>query len=541
MKNKISTYQFINTIESNDSNIFSEIISVKTVKQSYILFLHKLSISDIPEDAELFKRLSKYSPTKVDKFITKLTVCMTPQSYEVTAKKELYRKDHSFVNRIYADQMWRLNADPIAKIITEYRGLLFHKIPDSKYLSQKHIKKLNSKSIKAYPYAYSCSSTAVGLFCNISSGFKIDSEGVSKISNFTELFANVFNTKNLTFKKLSSKKTQEFIENTPSDNYFKIDKSKYALILQYAALNVMCGRNHSEVTSAQTIKKNVLFEGSDGYIYINNLSKAELAYLKDNNKYIPLDEYGRRYTVLNSIKKTVRNMMFSGRFEYDIDSSALMTLINIVFGNYQKETDENVIQRLKRTYPAIYELVSSKKITRYTVAEAFGCSVEEAKKLITTLLFDPFNRIKYRFRRKREKQVKFAIQLIRELRHLSKTVEFIIFEAAEEQVNMHYKFNGIKIKDIRTIVAEDIRISKFKNPKKFGRGKKYFGKKLFRFYAIIENGIRTVMMEYAEKIGSHYNQLHDCIFIDKKIETKNLTDYVRYKTGFIYLFSEHKI
>lgn len=538
MKHKISTHSFTDTIESNNINIFSEIITLAAVKQAYLYFLTQLTISDNQSDQNLFRELSEFSPKKVQKFIIKLTTCLLPESYEVTAKKELYRDNYSFVARIYADQIWRLNTDPIAKIIISYKGPLFRKIPESKYLSQKHINKLNSKGINAYPYAYSFSPTIIGIYCLISAGNKIDLEGVSQVNNFKELFANAFDSKNIKFKKLGSKKTKEFEANTPPDNYFKIRKQVFCELMQHAALSVMCGKNHSEVTSIQTLKKNVMFEGADGYLYINNLSRAELEYLKDNRKYLPLDEYGRRYTILNSIKKSIRTAMFKGRFEYDIDSSAVMTLLNIRFSGFRKESEENFIKQIRETYPSIFKLISEKKATRYLVAEAFGCTYGQAKQLTNTVVFDPANRIKYKFKRKRETQVKFTIQLIRELRHLSRVVQYIVFDSTEDEVNLNYKYNGLTIKEIRTIVSEDIRISKFNNPKKFGRGKKYHGKKLFRLYAIMENGVRKAMMEYAEKIGSHCNQLHDCIFIDQKIQVRHLTNYIQYRTGYTYLFGE---
>ncbi len=221
-----------------------------------------------------------------------------------------------------------------------------------------------------------------------------------------------------------------------------------------------------------------------------------------------------------------------------------MVFLNTYFKDTLKvNIDEtNVAYQIKEKFPCLFEYITNKKIVRYRISDALvNFTYDDVKTLITSLIFDPNRRIVLEFKSKRDSQVNYLIDLVAELRALSKAVEYKIFHSTDDEESKNYKFGKYRIKEIREIVKEDIRINKFKNPKNYGKGKKYFGKRLFRFYAIVENEIRQHMMEYANLIGTDCNQLHDCIFTSDKLDSTDLTRYIKHKTGFLITFSTKKL
>ena len=532
----ISILESLNYLEKESESILSNFITPKNLKVAFMYYLNVLMVSSNSKDNELYRSIIK-SPKKINKFLIKLYDCMLLDSFKVSIAKETYKDEFSNSARIYASKIKRLHKDPIAKMIINFQGPIFVKIPESKYLSAKYINNIKNNSLEPYPFAYKFSPFICTMYRYVVGDFKILESKEQK--NFMNTFTSALNTKDIKFKKISFTKLSEFVLNTPPDNYFKIKKSVYLEMLEDAAIKLMTSKVDSTIMSISTLKKNVMFECS-GYIYFNNLGKAELKYLKDNGTYKPFDNYGRIYGVLNSICKDVRNRMFKGLYEIDISSSALTVLLNVEFTNTCKEEENNVFMLTKEKYPAIFLLLSDKKRVRYLVAEALGISYEKAKELINSILFDPNRRLKLKFKSKRESQVNFTIKLLAELKELAETVHFKIFKSTDEE-NLFYKFNGYSIKEIREIIAEDIRINKFLKPKKYGRGKKYFGKKLFRFYSIIENEIRNTMFQYAKEFDTDCNQLHDCLFTDKQIKPMHMTNYIKYKTGYTILFESKEI
>lgn len=520
-------------IENQNKSLLSHFITYEKVHLSFMSLLeiwstgestHRLAYRDVIK-----------TPKKISKFVLKLHNCLNSDYFEVNKEKEKYKEVHTDTMRIYSNKVRILHKDPIFKKIKPITGDIFRKIEESGYLSSEYARKLNV-SVSSYPYAYSQSYIVMYMMKKI------------KEMTYNEIDKSSDNIKDIVkIKQLNGKKFKSFIENTPDDNYFKIKSDVYRNLLidsyasYYNIMNNMPSSMKSSIKSISILKKNILFESKDGYCYFNNLGKNELRYLKDNNRYLPLDTNGRRYTILNSIKKSIRNIIFKGVFEYDIESSALLMLLNTKYTNTLKSDRKNLFNEVKKHNPCIFELISDKLLTRHKIANAISGNIEDAKVLITSLIFDPNRRTKIKFKSNRDKQVKFLIDLIKEIRELSIFVNYKIFESTENEENINYKFNGIKIKDIRNIISEDIRINKYIKPKNFGKGKKYFGKKLFRFYTMMENEVRTKMIEFAKNNNTHVNQLHDCIFTEKELNVKLLMDYVYNKTGYTILFSKKEI
>ena len=208
----------------------------------------------------------------------------------------------------------------------------------------------------------------------------------------------------------------------------------------------------------------------------------------------------------------------------------------------------NTVSDLRFEYPAINHLLENKHSSRRAISSALGISEKDAKVFITSLIFDPFKR-NLLFNEKynnalanysNRKEVIYTKNLLREVNEFSRSIHYKIFKSEKE-----YNIFGISSFAIRNKIQKDILNDKIKNPKKYGKGRKLFGKELARFYFFLESKIRERIIKYStlrlKDIDCEILQIHDCIVLPKEFNKtfslKDLSEVIEKTCDFKIKFS----
>jgi len=283
-------------------------------------------------------------------------------------------------------------------------------------------------------------------------------------------------------------------------------------------------------SSFATIMKHS-YKFDNDYVYVLNVThKAAI-----NGK-------GRKYTVVSNLNKELRKRLFANHIEIDLNSFAQSASLNLYFIQSKLDmTDANI----KYLFPEHFKLLKDKNAYRQQVSYAYGhIGIKKAKKILQTLTYSPDANTIYTYLKdsKLPKSAKSKIKRTAEL----KMKKFI----AEAKVlrNSTLKFasektiviNGVK-RNMLNVIDEDIAENN-KKLKGNGRGKNLSDRRAFRTIELYENTIRKAMIYTAKKHFGIKNvyQIHDCIIVDKMLNTEQFENIISKLTRSNLSFSYEK-
>jgi len=273
--------------------------------------------------------------------------------------------------------------------------------------------------------------------------------------------------------------------------------------------------------------------GSDNeYVYIRNDVISE-----------HLDGSGRQYTRLGTLSKSIRQLILRGYTEVDMDSAIQTVLVNLYYYNTIKSRTETSLADFKKDFPAHYELLSDKKRFRRKIAAAFKCDEKAAKQILTSISYAPKRRHIFKNCKERtyihpvtgremefsDKQIVECKKLIEPLIKETIKIRKVVLEKfyyREKDQNDFMKLGNIRISQFKSLIDDDIAAHNLKLEGK-GRGKPLEDRRIYRLYELVENQVRTKMIEFLNKLGinEHY-QLHDCLIFPAKFDLRALRHYI---------------
>lgn len=280
-----------------------------------------------------------------------------------------------------------------------------------------------------------------------------------------------------------------------------------------------------------------------GYVYISNTSLGKI-------------KQDRDYTVYTCLSKALRKYLHPDYMEIDLDSACLSMNLNI-YNEIKRQSEEThiILKRKNSTklilrqfnesdtkieFPIINAYMNNKYEGRIKIQSALGLKdVKEAKQFVTSLNFDS-NRGNLEFNtNSRKANTIYTKQLISEIGKLQRVINETVFKSDRKFSIMGVPATSIR-KDVEESISEHRSIKA--NEGKYGRGKKFLGKRMARLYFRLEKKVRDTIISYLDSKGvKDYHQIHDCLVFSKKykneVQKQDIKELIYAKYGYTLTLS----
>lgn len=272
------------------------------------------------------------------------------------------------------------------------------------------------------------------------------------------------------------------------------------------------------------------------YIYIDNTCKK---------KTLMGTTLGRNYTLVGLMKKEMRERLFTGYLEVDLDCSNQSLMLNLMVHNTRNSPKyQHGTRYMKKCFPELGKMLENKTQYRQKFASVFDTDIATAKKIIQQISISPKSKVvnKYLVQgvdKPSETRIAKASghikALVKDCINLQNLILMRFYDRKCKKDRFSYKIGTLTLSDIPWIVDEEIRL-KNATLASAGKGKSLASRRYHQIYCLIEHQVRNCIIDYVEKKHGKVDiyQVHDAIFFkNKTIKNINeITDHVKASLGF---------